>query len=294
MDMKKRVALLMAALLCGAMLAMPALAEQAIVQGTQTIFNVDFDDSYYGFCLMRDRRAAAADDVFTIAGTQGNAKNKEGEDISNALKVLVIEYFDEFFFNGVYYTVDADGNYKMTPQKADDFQSAVYKMADEAYETSKVDVIEMVNDALEKAKNTTIPDHGYEKLLSNGTKAVFDFKVFKTTQGEVDGKLQQDFIGFKVTNKPAGESTTPTPTPKPEEPTPTPTPKPEEPTPTPTPTPKPEEPTPTPTPNPEDLEEAVRQLPKTGDNTSLTLWTLMLAGCLSVMTAVNRRAKRRN
>ena len=80
--------------------------------------------------------------------------------------------------------------------------------------------------------------------------------------------------------------------PKPEEPTPTPTPKPEEPTPTPTP--KPEEPTPTPTPNPEDLEEVVRQLPKTGDNTSLTLWVLMMAGCLTTLAVQSKRAKRRN
>ena len=275
--MKKRFALLMAALLCGAMLAMPALAEQAIVQGTQTIFNVDFDDSYYGFCLMRDRRAAAADDVFDIAATHGNAKNKKGEDISNALKVLVVEHFDYFFFNGALYTKDYANasNYKMTPAKADDFQTAVYKMADEAYETSKDNIIEMVNDALEKAKTMTIPDSGYEKPLRDGTKAVFDFKVFKTTQGEVDGKLQQDFIGFKVANKPAGED------PNPDDPNPD--------------DPNPDDPNPDdPNPDDPDLDDVVRQLPKTGDNTSLTLWALMMAGCLTALTALNRRAKSRN
>lgn len=195
--MKKCFALLMAALLFCTMITMPALAELGTVQGDMTTYNVNFDDSYYGFCLILDRRAAAENDVFTIAGTQGNANDKEGKDISNALKTLVVEYFDEFFFNGVYYTVDADGNYKMTAQKANNFQSAVYRMTDESYKTSE-DIIAIVDDALAKAENQTIPDHGYEKLLSNGMKAVFDFKVFKTTQGEVDGKLQQDFIGFKV------------------------------------------------------------------------------------------------
>ena len=45
---------------------------------------------------------------------------------------------------------------------------------------------------------------------------------------------------------------------------------------------------------PDELDDVVRQLPKTGDNTSLTLWALMMAGCLTALTALNRRAKRGN
>jgi len=226
--------------------------------------NVNFGDSYYGYCLDKELSAAETGSSYIPAHAQDNIKsNKNGSDVSNYIKIFFVEYFQEIYQTGSTwlngeYNKDGDGYFKVSENQRSFAADVVWNLTDD-FVPSSSDMKNQVIAAADKVKQLannglTIPDSGYVKTYEVDSyygktelSVEFEFKLFIS-----ENSALQDYIGVRAhsVEKPTATATpkpTATATPKPTatetpKPTATETPKPtatEAPKPTATETPKP-------------------------------------------------------
>ncbi|MBE5774078.1 MAG: hypothetical protein E7337_09110, partial [Clostridiales bacterium] len=222
-----------------------ALAEIADGQSVQVIEggmdNVNFGDSFYGFCIDQKKKGSNEGDTYTATFAQNNVKNNvDSTDVSNLIKIFFVEYFQQIFGKSdtwLYgeFTKDSSGNFKVSKNEYAFTAAVIWGLTDN-YVSTNATIAQEAADAITKVKQLaagglTIPDGGYIATYDVGSmigpaevSVSFEFKVFIS-----ENTALQDFIAYRAhsVEKPAATAT-PTPT---AVPTPTPT---AVPTPTPT------------------------------------------------------------
>ncbi len=135
--------------------------------------NVPFSDGYNGFCINLAQKETTAGQEFEVKNTSAAVNNRNGEEIGNYLKILVVDYYN--------YTIE-------NPRLAQDI---IWKFSDNYNECNNT----IVQGILELAQNgRIIPDHGEEKILNETTKVRFDFEVLDSVNWKT-----QNFFGYKLT-----------------------------------------------------------------------------------------------
>lgn len=133
--------------------------------------NVDFGDSFYGFCIEKSKDGAAQGSSITVEEAQSNIKNNAtGNDVSNHIKIFFVEYFQEIFDDGNVwfygeYKKDAAGNFKV-PDCNFPFVAAVIWNLTDNYEPESEALATEVTKAVKKITELAdagleIPDSGY-------------------------------------------------------------------------------------------------------------------------------------
>ena len=184
--MKRFVSILLVFVLCLSMLPTSVTAEGTVTAKEEGFSDIPFSNGYTGFCIDATLHGATYSDQFTMAGTTVATNNKSGENVSQKLKVLFTQCFDDLF------VPDVDGGYILDSLKADStLQSAIWKITDDGYVwgDSKA-IVDKVN----AYTGPTIPDEGYQLTLENGDVITFYFMVLEPDKDGV-----QSFFAYKIT-----------------------------------------------------------------------------------------------
>lgn len=263
----------------------PAIGdEEGDQEITSAMENVPFGDSYYGFCLDKTFRPAVEGDTFaSVQPIEGQITSNVGnqEDISGLLKILVVEYFEEFcieakiniFGTEMEYwpNLDKEGNFKVKADKVGLLQNVIWNLTD-GYADNIPEVVDIVTNLKKIAEDPkripkdrghsittaiTVEEKQADGTFRNTTNSVhvyFDFWVMKSKDAG-----QQDFFAFKASMTPFSKNPPVNPT------------------------------------NPDNsgandgFEGSKTELPKTGDAANLVLWIGMLAVSAWGMIAFARR-----
>ena len=186
--MKKLLCLLMVL-----MLILPATAMAADTPITSTAtgyWDVPFSNGYRGFCLDVNLHGATSGNSFTVAGdTSAATSNRDGSDISQQLKILFTQCFEDIF------EANGSGGYRI--KDSNTIQAVVWSYSDgqHIWGTQK----ELAN-AVAAYSGPAIPDNGYTRTLSNGDTITFYFAVMAPVDETV-----QHFFAYNFTVTPAGE-----------------------------------------------------------------------------------------
>ncbi len=145
--------------------------------------NVEFSNGYYGFCLDPLLHGAYSGDTFASAGgTSAALSNKDNSDISQYLKVLFTQCFEDLF------VPDGNGGYQV--KDTNTIQAIVWHFTDGQWVSGEKS--RLVN--LVKAyTGPAIPDEGYTLQLDNGDIITFYFTVMIPDNSEV-----QYFFAYKI------------------------------------------------------------------------------------------------
>ncbi len=162
-----------------------ALSANDTVTAVGTGFaNVLFSNGYYGFCLDRDKDGVYPDDAFVPAeNTTAATSNVDGSDISQALKVLFTQCFEDIFVS------DGSGSYVLND--ANLIQAVIWHFTENQYVWGEQK--NLVNQ-IKAYAGEEIPDSGYQLTLDNGDAVTFDFMVIQPEQTSI-----QDFFAYRVT-----------------------------------------------------------------------------------------------
>ncbi len=186
MKMKRIIHIILASILLLFSFAILASAEQ-VSSTTAGFSNVPFSNGYYGFCIDEKLKGAETGDSFTSAVSTSVANNNiDGSDVSQKLKILFTECFEDIFIP------DGNGGYIIDSYKAgSSVQSAIWNITDGHYiwgeSKSFVDEVNAYD-------GPDIPDEGYSKVLANGDVINFFFAVV-----EPQKTGQQSFFAYKIT-----------------------------------------------------------------------------------------------
>ena len=186
--MKRITVLMMIALLLSAF-CMPAASVGETVSATGSGYkNVPFSNGYNGFCLDAWNKQAEAGDTFTVADTSAARSNAQDEDVSQHLKILFVDFFEEFF------APDGNGNYILVDDEA--LQTTIYGFTN--YSSKDWDYGRLIDVVNVYNTGRRIPDHGESIQVGNDT-ITFDFIVMLTQKEPTPEEAQQDFFGYKLT-----------------------------------------------------------------------------------------------
>ncbi len=169
------------------MFSMIVSANAATVTAQETGFvNVYFSNGYYGFCIDRYLHGATTGDGFTVAeNTSVATDNVNGNDISQQLKILFTQCFEDIFVS------NGSGGYEIDSAKESDVSFAIYHFTGEQsyiWQTNKAYV-----EKVKAYSGDEIPDEGYSVELDNGDIVTFYFAVFEPQRED-----QQTFFAYKV------------------------------------------------------------------------------------------------
>lgn len=301
--MKKFLAILLAVLMLAAQCtsAFAELTNGSTVtlpdnQDNTGYSGIPFGEGYYGYCLDFEKKGVTAEwgMDFTVSDVGDYIiDNEDGTDISNAVKIVIVEFFDKFFKNaigeyrvkdaaGTEYSLDKNGRfsiyrnggwsfvdkpegaYLVVPENNENpLQMAIWALTNsESEHIKQYGDFETAADAKAKSDaGVEIDDHHIATI--NGLEFTFDFKVMLSK----NGTIQQNLVAFRVV---PGAVEAPKPTP------------------TPTPTPVPMAtliPAITPSPSPTPIPGGEIEPPDTGDGADFVLWTLvLLMGAVAMLT----------
>ncbi len=179
----KKIAYLLIAILCISLLSFTATAasiETSLGTGDRYIL---FSNGYRGFCLDVKLKGAYAGDTFTQAkDTSVATNNNSANDISQMLKVLFTQCFEDIFVS--------DGNSGYTIGDTNTIQAVVWHFSDGQYVWGNQ--LALVN-AVEAYTGPNIPDNGYTLTLDDGNIITFYFTVMQPQNAD-----QQDFFAYKI------------------------------------------------------------------------------------------------
>ncbi|MBO5332766.1 MAG: hypothetical protein J6B37_01465, partial [Clostridia bacterium] len=185
--MKKRFSAitLVVILIFSFVLAVPVSAQQ-VTAITNGFTNVEFSNGYFGYCIDRDLHGAYINDVFNTSDTSIAKSNIDNSDISQYLKILFTQHFNDLFVS------DGNGGYVLDNNKKDTvLPQAIYNLSDGQYIWG--DSKNLINSV--KAYNgSAIPDEGYSITLNNGDVITFYFMAL-----EPENNDQQTFFAYKIT-----------------------------------------------------------------------------------------------
>lgn len=198
--MKRLYALVLTLFIIVAFSCVPAMAESAFSDCTHVgdevsaledgHYNIAFSNGYNGFCICYGLEEATEGDGFTIVNIGQAINNNTGEDVSQYLKHLFVDHFEQYFSYSA-----ADG-VKMDDKIA--LQFAIWAFTDD-FSNWRVDP-KLIDDvkSIVKSGLQPIPDHGYIRKLDDTTMAIFDFHTLQTKKGD----NYQNFWTYKITVAP--------------------------------------------------------------------------------------------
>ncbi len=184
--MKKTFSIILSAVILLLCTIIPVSASE-ITASDSGFTNIRFANGYIGFCIDNQKNGAVTGDKFTQAQSTSVADNNvDGSDISQQLKVLFTQCFDELF------VPDGNGSYHITNETASQtLQFAIYHFTGEqSYIWGNISTV------VNKTKAYTgpsIPDDGYSLKLDNGDIVTFSFMVL-----EPQNENQQSFFAYKL------------------------------------------------------------------------------------------------
>ncbi len=161
--------------------------------------NVPFNNGYYGFCIDNELKGAYKDGVkFTEANsTSAATSNKDDSDISQQLKIIFTQCFEDIFIS------DGYSRYVINPNVKDaGLPIAIYYIVGEknfTYIQPNTVQSKIVN-TIKNYNGPEIPDDGYQLTLDNGDVITFHFMVLIPDDPET-----QTFFAYKLDVTPAGE-----------------------------------------------------------------------------------------
>ncbi|MBR5785216.1 MAG: hypothetical protein IKY41_00775, partial [Clostridia bacterium] len=159
----------------------PVFADDASSM-TNGYTDVLFSNDYRGFCLDQKKKGAYTGDVFTPVDTSVATSNVDGSDVSQKIKILLTQSFDEL------YKYDDASGYILSDTNT--VQAVVWNFTDGQYIWGlQKTLVERVN----AYTGPAIPDNGYVLTLANGDTITFYFLVMKTKDD-----AQQDFFAYKI------------------------------------------------------------------------------------------------
>ena len=183
--MKKFISIFIAIILLILPSAISASAED-FSSNVSGFSNVEFANGYHGFCIDAALKGAETGDVFTPAASTNVANNnQDGSDVSQKLKILLTQCFEDIFIS------DGNGGYVVDSLKANtSVQTAIWNITDGRYNYGEGKIfVEKVN----AYDGPEIPDEGYTLTLSTGETVCFSFKVVEPPRDD-----QQSFFCYKV------------------------------------------------------------------------------------------------
>lgn len=185
--MKKILSLLFALVLvvsCAGV-SMPVKAEGeeviAVENGDQDVL---FENGYRGFCLNRKKHSAVIGDKFKTADNTSAARNNnDNTDISQKLKILFTQCFDDIFSKN-----DESGHYVILDTNVvigvvAGYSDGNHVWGEQARLTRKVS----------EYIGIEIPDNGYQIVNSEGDIITFDFAVMLA-----ENEATQNFFAYKL------------------------------------------------------------------------------------------------
>lgn len=147
--------------------------------------NIKFSNGYYGYCIDDGLPGAYTNDVFETAKSNEALNNDTNEDISQKLKLVFTQCFEEIFI------ADGNGGYLIDPNIEDSILAkTIYHYSDGQYLSSAEKVL--VN-KIASYSGEEIPDAGYSITSSNGDIITFYFMVLKPQKAR-----QQYFFAYKI------------------------------------------------------------------------------------------------
>ncbi len=184
--MKRAISVIILSVILTFSVAVSVSAEQVTSTGTG-FTNIGFSNGYKGFCIDRYLSGSYSGDSFTTAKNTSVAdNNSDKSDISQKLKLLFTQCFEDFFIP------DGNGGYVIDSDKADSGVAyAIYHFTGEQnyiWGDGK-DYVNKVN----AYEGPEIPDEGYVLKLDNGDVVTFYFTVMEPQK---DG--QQSFFAYKL------------------------------------------------------------------------------------------------
>ncbi len=186
--MKKTISIVLALILLMMCVVIPVSATE-ITSSTTGFTNVVFSNGYIGFCIDRTKSGSVSGDTFTPAKNTSVADNNKDEnntDISQKLKVLFTQCFEDIF------TSDGNGSYYIDSLKADsDVAYTIYHFTGEQDYTWGT--FKQLVDKVNSYQGSEIPDDGYSLTLDNGDTVTFSFMVM-----EPQKENQQSFFAYKL------------------------------------------------------------------------------------------------
>lgn len=162
----------------------PAFAQQVTAVG-QDYQDVAFSNEFNGFCIDNSLKGAVSGDSYNVAQSTSAAKNNgDGSDISQKLKLLFTQCFEDIFIS------DGNGGYVLDSTKANTVLGAVYHYSDNTYVWgAQLELTQKVD----SYTGAPIPDKGYQLTLANGDVVTFEFMVLEPV-----GEGKQSFFCYKV------------------------------------------------------------------------------------------------
>ncbi|MBR5868700.1 MAG: Cys-Gln thioester bond-forming surface protein, partial [Clostridia bacterium] len=189
--MKRFVSILLALAMLLSVLTVASFGEGTVEALSGGSSNISFSNGYVGFCIDADERWVSVGESFTTTFTSVATNNISNEGVSQKLKVLFTQFFDELF------VPDGDGGYVVDDYLADGaLQAAIWNITDDDYiwGTSK-DLVNRVN----AYTGPAIPDSGYQLTLDNGDVVTFHFIVLEPTRvPEAGTKPTQSFFAYRL------------------------------------------------------------------------------------------------
>ena len=184
--MKKVISVALLSIALAFSLVLSAYAEEVSDSGNG-MTKVQFSNGYIGFCIDSEKHGAGNGDSFTAAdSTDVAVSNKDNSDISQKLKIMFTQCFDEIF------TQDENGGYYVDQDTADkSLQTAIYHFSDNYWVSGTAK--NLVNE-VNAYTGPEIPDEGYQLELENGDVVTFYFKIM-----EPQNEDQQSFFAYKLT-----------------------------------------------------------------------------------------------
>ena len=163
-----------------------ALAEETVTALEAGHFDILFSNGYRGYCIDYGKHEAEKNEVFRMTDTSKAINNNTREDISQHLKILFTQEFDELF--------GADGDTYVTKDRI----VSQYYVWHYSYDLNnwRIDgnVIEEVKALVDS--DMTIPDHGYT-IVRDGKRITFNFAVLEHMKEPRE--KHQDFFVYKIT-----------------------------------------------------------------------------------------------
>ena len=209
--MKKIISLfvVLATILSLVITATPVFADEE-VPGTVTALgdegrfsNVPFSNGYNGFCLNDLLKAPAYGHEYTIEDTSAAKRIDNGDDVSQKLKLLFTQCFEEIFTKTDQGYIISEGDVTIdgiTDKPTFAVQRLIYYYMGSPNYTYPYYFSSRWNKTVNAYSGPAIPDSGYQRTLENGDVITFHFTVMLS-----GASATQNMFAYKFDVAPAGE-----------------------------------------------------------------------------------------
>ena len=200
-NMKKRIFLVLLVM----MMVLPSIvwaSEETVTSEGKGYSNIAFSNGYVGFCIDSNKNGTTEKVEFGVIDTKEATDNNSGTDVSNKLKIMFTQFFEELFEqSGEQYVLKRDFDNAQN-DAVNKIQAVIWNYTDNGYiwGTQKI-----LKENIEAYSGPDIPDDGYQKTLANGDIITFHFSVMKPFpfQEEKD-QVIQSFFTYKLDVQKAG------------------------------------------------------------------------------------------